>query len=580
LTKVQNTRRDFLAGAAALFADLLAPSQLVAQSAVHAGRAPADAPPLRQSAERAASAAVEAPAAPIRGLMLDAARVPESLEYYKRVVDFCSEWSLNTIQFRLTDDQGTAMKFRSVPDLVTHRNAFTGDQLRRLVEYSQHRGIDLIPEIESFGHTGFLTRSPTYAYLLDTEDQGSSEFSGVIPVSDETHGIFDKLYREVASIFPSKYLHGGCDEVNWGGSAQSRAALRSKSRAQVWAEYLNSLDQIAKELGRQFIVWGDFVVHKEPAVLPMLSKDIVIMDWNYTEISSAALAKTLSRIGSNGSRAIGAPALHCWGWGARVGAEQLRNIEAFGQAYLESGDSASLGVILTNWIPSRYVQNSIWDGLAYAAVVYRDGSATAQTSGFRLFIEQHFAATWNEDWDQAFRLLYETAPHMRGRTAQNSSNTQLIVPWSNEAELANILKVAPLPVNPFITLRSVLDRLEPSVLKNLDDFRAMQLCAEYLEWAYWREYSVQELAASSELTPVACDTLIQAIAQRDRDLHGRLTADWDRGRPSDAEAKTQPVFDLQPKDELLYQWGRAAAFSAVMAANPERFRRLLQSKKE
>jgi hypothetical protein len=31
----------------------------------------------------------------MRGLMVDAGRVPESLEYYRRLVDFCADWELN-----------------------------------------------------------------------------------------------------------------------------------------------------------------------------------------------------------------------------------------------------------------------------------------------------------------------------------------------------------------------------------------------------------------------------------------------------------------------------------------------------
>lgn len=91
----------------------------------------------------------------MRGLMLDAGRVPEKLEYYRRMVEFCAEWGFNTLQFRLADDQGSALRFTSVPGILTHKNAFTGDQLRSLAEYSRSRGVDMIPELESFGHTGF-----------------------------------------------------------------------------------------------------------------------------------------------------------------------------------------------------------------------------------------------------------------------------------------------------------------------------------------------------------------------------------------------------------------------------------------
>ena len=139
----------------------------------------------------------------MRGLMVDAGRVPESLEYYRRIVDFCADWELNALHFRLADDQGSALNFASVRDLVTHKNAFAPEQLRSLAEHAKTRGIDLIPELESFGHTGYITRSAAYAHLLDRETQGPSEFTGVIPVHPETLELFNKLYLEVATIFPS-----------------------------------------------------------------------------------------------------------------------------------------------------------------------------------------------------------------------------------------------------------------------------------------------------------------------------------------------------------------------------------------
>ncbi|HTV04494.1 MAG TPA: family 20 glycosylhydrolase, partial [Acidobacteriaceae bacterium] len=76
-------------------------------------------------------------ATPLRGLMVDAGRVPEKMEYYRRVVEFCAEWKMNALHFRLADDQGSALKFATVPGLVTHRNAFTPEEMRGLAEYGR-----------------------------------------------------------------------------------------------------------------------------------------------------------------------------------------------------------------------------------------------------------------------------------------------------------------------------------------------------------------------------------------------------------------------------------------------------------
>jgi Glycosyl hydrolase family 20, catalytic domain len=512
----------------------------------------------------------------IRGLMVDAARVPENLAYYRRVVDFCSEWELNTLQFRLTDDQGSALRFASVPNLITHPHAFTPDELHALAEYGRTRGVDLLPEIEAFGHTGYITRSPAWAHLLDSDPHGSADFTGVIPVHPATPQLFEKLFREVASIFPSKYLHGGCDEVNWGGSALSRKALQTRTRADVWAQWLNQLNKLAQSHGKTFIVWGDYVLGKQPDILPRLDKRIVIMDWNYRDTDPAPFRKALDRVRANGSRGIGAPALISYRWGPRPGASQLGNIDAFADVYLASGDPASMGVVLTNWVPSRYVQNSLWDGFAYAAVAFSQGSAAGRATAFRSFIERHFGAQWNGAWSEPFGLLWGSAP-LYGSTQTSPLHLDLPVPFSTEAELTAALQNREPHTSPFPHLREMLTNLQPAVTRNAQDFAALLLSVRYLEALFGRQSIVQQTAAAGPIDRAAAQNLIRGIAERDRALLDDLNKDWDTGRPADSPAKLAPLYGMEPKDQLVFQWSRAAGFSADLAANPDRFFAILRS---
>jgi hypothetical protein len=386
----------------------------------------------------------------------------------------------------------------------------------------------LIPELESFGHSGYITRSAAYAHLLDREAQGPSDFTGVIPVHPETLQLFSKLYRELATIFSSIYLHGGCDEVNWGGSALSRKALETKTRAQIWAEYLNSLNQIAAGLGKQLIVWGDVVIHKEPEILGNLDKSIIIMDWNYRETSSARIREAFVKVRANGNRGIGAPGLINYKWGPRAGTEQLRNIDGYADAYLEQADPSSLGVILTNWVPSRYLQNSIWDGFAYGAVAFNESTATAQSAAFRRFVERHYGATWSEDWKEAFQTIYDVAPSVQERHGASSTGFPLKVPWSNDEELAAAFRIQFPKQNPFTPLRSALVQLEPQVRKNLADFQSFALCVEVLERTFWREAAVFSHVAMDSRERGTTASLLQRIAEGDQALVDALSKDWDK----------------------------------------------------
>jgi len=118
--------------------------------------------------------------------------------------------------------------------------------------------------------------------------------------------------------------------------------------------------------------------------------------------------------------------------------------------------------------------------------------------------------------------------------------------------------------------------LEPLVLKNLADFQAFALCAEYLERTCWRDAAVVEQAGKHPDRETA-ELLIQSIAERDRALGEALSKDWDNGRFPDSAARRELLFGLAPKDQLLLQWQRAAAYSSDLASHPDRFHQLLQT---
>jgi len=517
--------------------------------------------------------AAPAPPVRLRGFQIDAARVPESAAYYRRLIDFCRDWGLNAILFRLTDDQGAALRFRSHPELLTHRHALTPDEARELARYADSKGVQLIPEIESFGHSRYISGASPHADLADQEP-GKTAFRGLVPNHPRTLRLLADLYREAAGIFSSAYLHGGCDEVNWGGSAYSRKALETRTRSQVVAGHLNALNRIARGLRKEFIVWGDQVLRKDPAILKLLDKTIVIHDWDYAERDPAAVRRHAQAALDEGLRVVGGPALGWCRWGPRVGREQLANIDAFAEAYRPLDPARALGVIVTNWLPSRYLQDSIWDSIAYAAVAVAEGPAAARASAFPRFVERHYGAAWDETWSEVFRGAYQLAPN-RPACSPSAMGPCLPAPWRNQAELAEVLRKGRAGVPPF---RSVLDRLarcRPAVRRNLDHFRSFRLSLEYLDHLFLRDAALADVIRDPQWKPETLAGAVCAIARRDRELFASLQADWDRGRPADSPFKTAPGFDFEPEDQLVFRMGEAAAFSSRLARDPGLLKRIL-----
>jgi hypothetical protein len=574
----ERTRREFLAsGVAGTVGSSLLAKRIAERGAIvsaHPGGVSASGPLSSEDSGQGARGGEKESAGRLYGLMADAARAPEDPSYYRRAIDFCREWNMNAFLISLADDQGCALRFKSHPELITHKHALTPEQARDLARYAQQGGVELIPEIESFGHTRYITGTPQYASLADRMPGGDASFSAVTPVSAQTLKLMSDLYGEVAEIFPSRYLHGGCDEVNWGGSELSREALETRSRDEIWAEYLNSLDGVARGLGKEFIVWGDHVLHKRPGVLARLNKDIIVMDWQYYVTDPKPLAQAAQTVIDAGLRVIGAPALISCRWGPRPGANALRNIDAFADAYGTIDSPGALGVIVTNWLPSRYIQASLWDSYAYAAVALTEGSSVARSSAFPRFVNRFYRAEWNENWSDVFATCYEITPNRRS-CSPPAMGPVLPVPWRSEDELTAAVQSGMLGAPPFRELLSRLVFSEPLVRDHFDDFLAFRLSVEYLEHVFWRITVLVEEAAGGQGSPESAAALIRTIAERDRRLLERLDACWKGGRASDAESRQGPVFDLGPGDQLLYTFRQAATFSQQLAGDPERFLRAL-----
>ena len=108
-----------------------------------------------------------------------------------------------------------------------------------------------------------------------------------MPLHEEVLGLLDDLYAKAADVFDSPYLHGGCDEVAWGGLEHSRKLLSMRSPQQVWGEYLNAMNDLARRHGREFIVWGDHVLRDGAGILEHLDRSIIVHDGEYASLEAA-----------------------------------------------------------------------------------------------------------------------------------------------------------------------------------------------------------------------------------------------------------------------------------------------------
>lgn len=497
---------------------------------------------------------------PFRGFMIDAPRGVETMDYYFRLIDFCQGKKINSIIFRLTDDQGSAYLFSSHPELNMCEGAFTAAELRTLIAYAQDRGIEMIPEIESFGHSKYITKTERYKFLNDGPE--GEDFNALNPVNDSTLNLMKDLYTEIASIFPSPYFHIGCDEVNWGASEMSKNALKTKSKHQIWAEYVNKLNGALKDIGKKTIIWGDVPIYQDREVLNLLEKDIIIIDWNYWETDKKKIESVANAVLSKGFKLIACPAVSWCAWGPRVGESQFQNINAYAEVYGKLNTPNNLGIILSNWVPTRYLQNSQWDTYYIAAEIIKNNGNYNYMDGIPTFVKDHFGSEFDLNWEKIYRTIYEDTP--LGRCGNNSSLKFL--PWSSEKDVRDVIsKNKPLQKR-FGELIQLLITYRDSVKINKEDYEDILTTIEFINYNYNRQNELLAFVHAKKTDKKFVRVYLKKVALEDQAQLSKIYSAWLRGRRQNPNEMVK---------DFMWSFDKASDYSKHLNKNPSEFIKIL-----
>lgn len=210
----------------------------------------------------------DVPRFPWRGFMLDEARHFFGKEQVKRVLDIMARYKLNRFHWHLSDNQGWRVEIKAFPQLTTvggigcntDANApakfYTQDEIREVIAYASERHIEVIPEIDMPGHASAFVRAIPQ---LDGKHQT------VNPAKEETFAVLKTIYKELADLFPGRYLHIGGDEVQKGGweTLPEVKELMAKhhyiSMNEVEEHFCRRLADIVTATGKRVVAWDDLI---------------------------------------------------------------------------------------------------------------------------------------------------------------------------------------------------------------------------------------------------------------------------------------------------------------------------------
>ncbi len=329
---------------------------------------------------------------PIRGLMLDPARLTEKHSFYFDMLPQMARWGMNTLWWHFVDSQGLRLKIDSHPELASPY-AFTKAEMRRFIATAARLGIDVVPEVESLGHARYITGLPQYAHLANGPDS-------LCPSHPQTLELLGEIIPEVAELFASPYFHAGLDEVDvLTGCPRCRRRTRGKPHWFPYAEHTKAIHRIVTDCGKRMIMWGDHV-EKDPEMLDVLPRDIVIAHWHYWHVPVDAIQRSIDM----GYDVMLAPAMCRYGDAIQPNLTNFQNMDEMMAAAGKLHTRRPLAVVNTWWCPWRGLREAYLFAAAYTGAVLRAGKGVDKKAFARRHAKEYFGLVNKAASDAMWRV--------------------------------------------------------------------------------------------------------------------------------------------------------------------------------
>ncbi|KAJ7505796.1 glycoside hydrolase family 20 protein [Mycena galericulata] len=243
----------------------------------------------------------DAPAYPYRGFMLDTSRNFFPVADIKRTLDAMSWVKINTFHWHIVDSQSFPLVLPEFPELAQQgaysaTEVYSAADVQDIVSYAAARGIDVLMEIDSPGHTAIIAASHP-SFVACNQASPWATFANEPPAgqlrlaSPAVVNFTANLFTAAAKVLPGKFFSTGGDELNtecYAQDAQTQADLKAsgKTLEQALNTFTVASHSALAKLGKTPVVWEEIVLEHNLT----LSQETVVMVWISSQDAAAVAA--------------------------------------------------------------------------------------------------------------------------------------------------------------------------------------------------------------------------------------------------------------------------------------------------
>lgn len=338
---------------------------------------------------------IDWPAFRHRGYMLDVSRgkVPR-LETLFELVDTLALVKYNQLQLYIEH----TFAFERHPEISEGHSPLTAEDIRALDDYCRRRHIELVPNLQSFGHATHILKHERYRHLAESDFRGGWTLS---PAEPGTYELLADFYEEFLPNFSNSDLFNvNCDEPWDLGEGKSAAIAKRDGKGKLYLSHLLRVRELAARHGRRTMLWGD-VVQTYPELARELPDDVILLNWEYDAADEKSYRKRIEPARASGREHWVCPGTSAWNSLFFRKANAERNLLDFARAGVDAG---AAGYLVTDWGDNGHFNSlaaSLWP-LAFGAQCAWSAKSGGEGSGADAADDETRGATTATTFDRAF----------------------------------------------------------------------------------------------------------------------------------------------------------------------------------